>query len=146
MGLATGTLRMANSALQTKVQNEAYRIVLYQLAGVVVLALIMTIIGGMNVGYAAFAGGMAYGLPNLFFVWAVFRFVRVDQMTQFVFAFFVGEMLKLLASAFLFILIVKNLPVSLLSTLAGFIGAIIAFWIVCMWHFSQPKGEAKAKV
>ena len=64
---------------------------------------------------------------------------------MFMAAFFVGEMLKLFISAILFLLIVKYLPVSLLSVLVGFAGAIIAFWIVCVRHFSQPVGVVKCQ-
>ncbi|TAK71795.1 MAG: hypothetical protein EPO11_10935 [Gammaproteobacteria bacterium] len=125
-------------SLRNRVQHEAYRIVFLQLAGVVLLALAALLLRGTISGFSVFVGGMAYGLPNLVFVWCVFRFVGAQQMTQFVAAFFFGEMGKLVISAILFLVIVKYLPVSLLSTLVGFIGAIVSFWIVCMWHFSRP--------
>lgn len=127
---------MAN-LLKKRIQQEAYLLVFWQLAGVIALALLALIIVGKTSAFSVLAGGMAYGLANLIFVWRVFRFAGAQQMNQFVVAFFLGEMLKLFLSAILFLVIVKYLPVSLLSVLVGFAGAIISFWIVCMWHFSR---------
>ena len=128
---------MPAKKLKNIIQNEAYRLVLLQLLGVVVLSVCAFILQGRVSAFSVFAGGMSYVLPNLIFVWLVFRFVGVQQMTQFVTAFFFGEMLKLIISAILFLVIVKYLPVSLLSELIGFVGAIVSFWIVCLWHFSK---------
>lgn len=133
---------MSSTKLRKLIQSEAYWIVFLQLAGVVLLSLAAWLISGKTSGFSVLAGGMAYGIPNLIFVWLVFRYVGVQQMTQFVTAFFFGEMAKLTLSAVLFLIIVKYLPVSLISELVGFIGAIISFWIVCMWHFS---GQTAAK-
>jgi ATP synthase protein I len=128
---------MAAKSLKKMIQHEAYRIVLLQLNGVLVLALLALAVSGLKNGFSVLAGGLSYGLPNLVFVWLVFRFAGAHQMAQFMMAFFMGEMLKLILSAILFLVIVKTLPVSLLSTLIGFVGAIISFWIVCMFHFSR---------
>ena len=128
---------MTANLLKKRIQQEAYQIVLWQLAGVVILALVVLLIRGLSSSLSVLAGGMAYGLPNLIFVWRVFRFAGARQMTQFIAAFFAGEMIKLFLSGILFLVIVKYLPVSLLSVLIGFIGAIVSFWIVCMWHFSR---------
>lgn len=128
---------MATKTLKNIVQHEAYRIVLLQLAGVVLIALLALFLQGKTSGFSVLMGGLAYCLPNLIFVWRVFRFVGASQMVQFMAAFFIGEMLKLAFSAILFLVIVKYLPVSLLSELVGFVGAIVSFWIVCLWHFSK---------
>ncbi len=128
---------MATQTLKKLVQHQAYRIVFLQLAGVVVLACLALIIRDMRIGVSVLLGGLAYVIPNLMFVWRVFRFVGARQMTLFMAAFFYGEAMKLILSAILFLVIVKYLPVSLLSVLVGYIGAIVAFWIVCLWHFSK---------
>lgn len=132
---------MAPKSLKQQVQNQAYQIVYRQLAGVVLLACLALILAGLNSGFSVFMGGLAYGLPNLLLVWRVFRFAGASQMTQFAAAFFMGEMIKLILSGILFLLIVKTLPVSLLSVLVGFVGAIIAFWVVCMLHFSRQSRQ-----
>lgn len=128
---------MATKSLKNIVQHEAYRLVFMQLGGVLLLTVMVSFASNAINGAAVLAGGFAYGLPNLVFVWRVFRYAGAKQMHLFVAAFFVGEMAKLIISAILFLLIVKYLAVSLLSALIGFIGAIVSFWFVCMWHFAQ---------
>lgn len=134
---------MSTHSLKKKIQREAYLIVKWQLIGVFFLSALALLIKGKTSGLSVLAGGLSYGLPTLFFVWRVFRYAGAQQMTQFVAAFFMGETFKLIFSGILFLLVVKYLPVSLLSVLVGFVGAIISFWIVCMWHFSKKKGAGK---
>lgn len=134
---------MSHTPLKKKIQQEAYLIVRWQLAGVFFLATLSLLIKGPINGLSVLAGGLCYGLPTLFFVWRVFRYAGAQQMNQFMAAFFMGETFKLIFSGILFLLVVKYLPVSLLSVLVGFVGAIISFWIVCMWHFSKKKGAGK---
>ena len=92
------------------------------------------------------AGGFAYGIPNLIFVWRVFRYAGAQQMTRFVAAFFFGEIIKLILSGILFLLVVKYLSVSLLSVLAGFVTGIVAFWVVCFLSFSKQDNSRKKGV
>ena len=73
----------------------------------------------------------------------VFRYVKATQIVQFMTAFMLGEIFKLMLSAILFIVIVNYLQVSLLSELVGFIGAIISFWVACMVLFSRQAMETK---
>jgi len=128
--------------LQKIIQHQVYKIVIWQLIGIIVLAVIVLLFKGMKSGYSVLLGGMAYGLPNLFFVWRVFRFAGANQMSFFMAAFFSGELIKLFLSAILFVLIVKYLSVSLLSVLAGFIGAMVMFGMACFVQFTQKKGVA----
>ena len=133
---------MSRKSLKTLVQSQAYQVVFKQLAVVGVLALAACIFKGFNSGLSVLLGGLAYCLPNLLFVWRVFRYSGAQQMNQFVAAFFAGEMMKLFLSAILFVVVVKTLQVSLLSVLVGFIGAIVAFWFVCMWQFSRTSRKS----
>lgn len=128
---------MASNQLQKMVQQQAYAIVYWQLAGVVAIAILAWPIAGFTSAFSVLAGGLAYCLPNLLFVWRVFRYAGAQQMNQFMAAFFAGEMIKLFLSGILFLLVVKYLPVSLLSVLVGFAAAIVLFWIVCMWRFTR---------
>ncbi|HEX4044915.1 MAG TPA: ATP synthase subunit I [Gammaproteobacteria bacterium] len=132
---------MTTPSLTQRVQHQAYAIVGWQLAGVGLFALLALLINGKTGGLSVLAGGLAYGLPNLIFVWRVFRYSGAQQMTQFMTAFYLGEVIKLILSGILFLVIVKYLPVSLLSVLIGYAGAIMLFWIVCMWYFSRPAAK-----
>jgi ATP synthase protein I len=136
---------MAVKSLKKIIQHKAYRLVFNQLACVFAFAAIALPFSGLVRAFSVLAGGLAYGLPNLFFVWRVFRYAGANEMSKFMAAFFVGEMVKLFLSAILFLMIVKYLPVSLLSVLVGFVVAIVSFWMVCIWHFSKPN-TAKQKI
>jgi ATP synthase protein I len=142
LGCHPGTVSLYSDAMTSQplskiIRNKAYRIVLWQLVGVCALAFAALLINGEMSGFSVLMGGLSYGVPNLLFVWRVFRYAGAHQMTQFAAAFFAGEAFKLILSGIFFLLIVKTLPVSLLSVLVGFIGAIVSFWIVCMWQFSK---------
>lgn len=128
---------MTNTSLKKQIQHKAYKIVFWQLIGVTIVSFFSLIISGITSGWSTLCGGLAYGIPNLLFVWRVFRYAGAQEMNQFMAAFFAGEAMKLILSGILFLIIVKTLPVSLLSVLVGFIGAIVSFWIVCMWQFSR---------
>jgi ATP synthase protein I len=137
---------MTATPLRKMIQLEAYQLVLWQLACVCGIAVIACLLCGIISGYSVLAGGLAYGIPNLLFVWRVFRYAGAQQMTQFMAAFFFGEMIKLILSGILFLLVVKYLPVSLLSVLAGFVGAIVSFWVVCIFSFSKQDNSRRKGV
>jgi len=128
--------------LTIAIKKEAYRIVYWQFILMMGLALILFLLQGMRSGLSALLGGLACWLPALLFVWQVFAragFARFAR--QFMLLFAVGEAVKLLLSAVLFVLIVKYLPVNMLSVLIGFVGAIIAFWAASLLVLARH-GEA----
>jgi len=128
---------MAVKPLKKLIQNTAYQIVFRQIACITGLAGFTLLFFGPKHGFSVLCGGLAYGLPNLLFVWRVFRYAGASEMGKFMAAFILGEMVKLFLSAILFLFIVKYLPVSLLSVLVGLAGAIVSFWVVCLWKFSR---------
>ncbi len=130
---------MVVASLQQRIQQQAFAVVNWQILGVILLALITLPISGVTAGLSVLAGGLAYCIPNWLFVWRVFRYSGAHQMNAFMAAFFLGEMIKLFLSAILFLLVVKYLPVSLLSTLVGFAGAIVLFWIVSFWRYTRQE-------
>lgn len=123
------------------VKTEAYRIVYWQLIVITGLALVLLLLKGLHSGLSAFLGGLAYGLPNLAFVWRVFDHAGAQAASRFVIAFVLGEAFKLFISAILFVLIIKYLSMSALYTLIGFCGAIIAFWVVSFWFGMHERGN-----
>ncbi len=128
--------------LDKSIQTEAYKLVFWQLIVTMGLALVLLILQGIQSGFSALLGGLAYCVPNIVFVWRVFKTASVRAAKQFMLAFFAGEMLKLFCSAILFLLIVKYLPVTLISLLIGYIGAIVAFWIVSAFFVMRQQGVA----
>ena len=109
--------------------KEAYRLILWQLVLIAGLALVLFLLQGIRSGLSTFVGGLAYWLPTLLFVWRVFARTGAQAARQFLFAFGIGEVIKIFLSAVLFVLAVKYLPVDTISVLIGFVGAVISFWI-----------------
>lgn len=126
---------MANT--QKSLKKDAYKLVLWQLIIIVALAILLFLVQGMRSGYSVLLGGMAYVLPNFMFVWRVFENTTAQGARRFLIAFVVGEATKLFLSAVLFVLIVKYLPVSVLSVLGGYITAIFGFWVVSFVYMSH---------
>ncbi len=124
------------------IKKEAYRIIYWQLVLIMGLALVLFLLQGIQSGISALLGGLAYWLPTLIFVWRVFARTTARAAKQFLVSFVAGETLKLLLSAVLFVLIVKNLPVNVLSVLAGFVGAVISFWIASVILFTKDEGAS----
>ena len=122
------------------IKKEAYRIIYWQLILIMGLALVLFILQGIQNGVSALLGGLAYWLPTLLFVWRVFARATARAAKQFLMVFIAGEGIKLLLSAVLFVLIVKTLSVNVLSVLAGFVGAVVSFWIVSLVLLTRQQG------
>ena len=127
------------TALQA-IKTQAYRIVFWQLMIIMGLAIVLFLLRAIQNGVSALLGGLAYWLPTLLFIWRVFARSTIRAAKQFLVTFFVGETAKLFASAILFLLIAKFLPVNVLSLLLGYIGAIFAFWIASLFFLSRHQG------
>jgi ATP synthase protein I len=125
------------------VQAEAYKLVYWQMAVVVGVALVISLFRDKLSGLSFLAGGMAYCLPNYIFVRRVFNRTTARAAKEFLVAFLLGEVMKLTLSAILFVLIVKYLPVVFPAVLGGYITAIFAFWVVSFVFLSKDQGEVK---
>ncbi len=132
---------LRNGKLQVNVANsiksEAYKLVFWQLFVVMGLALILFLFKGLQSGISSLLGGLAYCVPNLMFVWRVFSRTSAQAARSFLVAFLAGEVSKLFLSALLFVLIVKYLAVDFKFVLAGYICAIMAFWLVSFIFLAQ---------
>lgn len=122
------------------IKKEAYRIIYWQLVLIMGLVLVLSLLQGIQSGFSAWMGGLAYWLPTLLFVWRVFARTTARAAKQFLIAFVAGEGVKLLLSAALFVLIVKNMPVNVVSVLIGFVGAVVSFWIASVFLLTRQEG------
>jgi ATP synthase protein I len=122
-------------------KKEAFKIIYYQLLLITILALPFLLLQSVQSGFSVILGGLAYWLPTFLFVWRIFaRESGAQAAKQFLLLFVAGESIKLLLSGGLFVLIVKFMPVKLLSVLIGFIGAVIAFWIASIFILARHEG------
>lgn len=127
------------SALKS-IKTQAYQIVFWQLMIIMGLAVILFLLRGIQNGFSTLAGGLAYWLPTLFFVWRVFARTALKTSRQFIASFMIGEIGKLVLSAILFLVIVKQLPVAVGPVMIGYVGAIIAFWIASFVYLARFPG------
>src|SRR4051812_31543103 len=118
------------SMLNESLKSRALYLMLWQLLVIICLAGILGLLQGCQAGFSALMGGLSYWLPTLIFALRIFTYASAQAAKQFILAFFMGEVVKLFLSAALFIGVVNYLPVSVLSTLIGFVSAILAFWVV----------------
>ncbi len=125
------------------IKKEAYQIIYGQLILIMGLALVLFLLQGMRSGLSTLVGGLAYWLPTLLFVWRVFTRAGARAAKQFLMLFVAGESVKLLLSAVLFVVIVKYLPIDLFSVLAGFIGAVVSFWIASLYFLTRHEGNSQ---
>ena len=121
------------------IKKEAYRIIYWQLILIVGLALVLLILQGIQNGVSALLGGLACWLPTLLFVWRVFARTTARAAKQFLLFFMAGEGVRLLLSAVLFVVIVKSLPVNIVSVLAGFAGAVVSFWMASLFFLTGAR-------
>lgn len=125
------------------IKKDAYRIIYWQLILIMGLALVLFLLRDIQSGLSALLGGLAYWLPTLLFVWRVFAKTTTQAAKRFLMMFTAGEIVKLLLSAILFVLVVKYLPVNVLSTLIGFAGAVVSFWIASMLLLTRHQGASQ---
>lgn len=101
-----------------------YKVVLLQFIGVLVAAGLASIWLGQRGAVSVLLGGMAYAVPNLFFVTRLSASAarkRANAAT-----FFVGELVKILATIVLLVTAQRLYPVQWLALLVGLFVALKA--------------------
>lgn len=94
---------------------------------VVVLAFLLLLMNGIIAGYSAMLGGVAWLLPNIYFVYRAFA--NAGTASAMLWRFYRAEIAKLILSGFLFILIINNFKVHMLAFVGGFALAQLVFWL-----------------
>ena len=110
-------------------RRQAYKLVLLQIAVVILLFIGFWLVKDIKAGCSAILGGLACIIPSLYLVRKLFS-SKDRTMQRIMFDFYIGEVSKLLLSAVLLVLIFKYLPVKLIPLFSGFIGAYMAIWLV----------------
>jgi F0F1-type ATP synthase assembly protein I len=117
---------------QSSIKNAAMQMVYWQVLLVVGLALGFLMFAGVHSAWSAFSGGMAYCIPNFIFVRRVFVATGARAAKQFIMRFAMGEVVKLITGAVLFVLLINLLAIATVPALSGYIVAIMGFWIISM--------------
>lgn len=104
----------------TKIRHQAYKILFFQLAIVILLAIIVLIFIDAKSGFSIFLGGLAYLIPSIFFI-IKFLSSKCNRIPSKIFAdFYCGELVKLILSFLVLILLFKFIPVKIIFVLIGY--------------------------
>lgn len=98
-------------------KSAAYKLLGIQLLTAVVITLLLLVFSGAETALSAFLGGLAYILPNAYFVRFAFRESGQQNPRKILYWFYVGEGGKLVLSGVIFALsfaLVKSLHVIIL--------------------------------
>jgi ATP synthase protein I len=112
------------------IRKQFFKILYWQLTIIVGLALVIALLQGIQKGFSAIMGSLAYWIPTLIFIWRVTAYAAARAATQFMMAFFAGEVIKLVLSAVLFLIAVHYFKIDMIYGIVGLIGSIVAFWVV----------------
>ena len=104
------------------------RLILSQVFIVIAIGIVAWFFVGTRGGLSALLGGIAWMLPNTYFMHKLFVSRKARTGTQIVKDFYVGELIKLLLSGFLIALAVKFLPIEVLPFFVGFIITLLISW------------------
>lgn len=130
------------ATLNETIRKQLIRIVVWQLVIVVGLALILFLLQGIQRGWSALMGGLAYWLPTVIYVWRVSAYAGARAAVRFVYALFTGEIIKLFLSAAFFILAVKYLAIDPVYGVVGLIGSVVAFGVISIRSVACARAKA----
>lgn len=126
--------------IEQRIQSDAYAIITRQLLGISILCALVLVLFGQFAAVSFMIGGLAYGLPDLFFVWRFIQYKGVNAVNEFMARFFTGKMVKLILRSMLVVMAIVQLPLNTLWVIIGFVCCPFMFWVACMMHFSRLRG------
>lgn len=101
-----------------------------QVVVAIIVWAIFLVLKGDLAAKSALLGGLLAIAPNGFYAWLVFKPQRLNDPAKLARLFFIGEMLKLILIACLFVLIIKLFTISLLPLIVGLVAALSVFWLM----------------
>lgn len=105
--------------------KKALTAVYLQLLGVMLIAIAWFFYQGAYAFLAALLGGVAWIIPNLYFLRKIFKVNQPRNLQAVTKDFFIGEAVKLFISAVLIVLFLKLFTVDLLPFLTGYVGVVV---------------------
>jgi len=106
------------------------KILAYQLL-VIALVSVGFMSGGWHKGFSSIIGGLAAFMPNFYFAFRIAGSRKHDP-GKILRSFYIGESVKLLLTAALFILIFQIPNIEIFPLMAGFTSALSVFWFALL--------------
>jgi len=112
------------------VPSTVAKVLVYQLVLIMLVSLGFSVEGWQK-AFSAALGGVAAFIPNLYFALRMSKAAELeaDKMLR---SFYIGEKVKLLLTALLFILIIQIPNIDIRPLLVGFIAALSVFWFALL--------------
>jgi ATP synthase protein I len=104
----------------TKVRYQAYNVLIFQLAIILLLAAIVLLFKDLRSGWSVLLGGLAYLIPSIFLITKFFSAKKHHTPSKVLTDFYSGELIKLGFSFILLILLFKFIPVKIILVLIGY--------------------------
>ena len=113
----------------TRLRRDAFRLAGWQAGLTALIALISWLLGGPGSALSAAAGGGIGTLAGLYQSLKMFSVDASEDPNRFLRAVYVGQVIKLLLTAALFILVIKTLDVEFLPLIIGYAATFTVYWI-----------------
>jgi ATP synthase protein I len=115
-----------------RARRLAFRVVLGQAAVTVIAALVAWALGGGRSGLSALVGGGIATAGSLVMAVLVMGGTLAGNAQRALSAFYVGEALKLVLVAVLFVIVLKEMRVAPLAMFAAFAATFLVYWIALL--------------
>lgn len=119
--MSTATLHLTRS--------QVNRWFLVQILAILVATIGFGLLKGTFFAKSIFFGGVLCLLPQWIFARLWLSSYRASAAHRLARMFYVGEVIKLLLTGFLFVLLLKYVPIHIVTCLIGFMIAQVSFWI-----------------
>lgn len=113
-------------------RRSAYRIVLGQFGAGSIIAGLVWLGFGQGAGISALLGGVIAAVPSLYMAMAMFRRGSDANPKQLLAGVYVGEALKILLTAALFVVAIVRLKAEFLPLFGGYIAATLVYWLALL--------------
>lgn len=110
-------------------RSQINRWFLVQFLAVIVATLVALLLQGLFIAQSVFLGGLLCMLPQWLFARLWLAYYKASEAPKIIKMFYIGEVLKLLLTAALFLLILRYVPINPIACLIGFVVAQVAFWV-----------------
>lgn len=126
-----------------QLRREAFRLAGWQVGLTALIAAISWLLGGPGSALSAAAGGGIGTLAGLYQSLRMFSVDASEDPSRFLRAVYVGQVVKLLLTAALFILVIKTLSVEFLPLIIGYAATFTVYWMALKTGFPRVKQDVR---
>jgi ATP synthase protein I len=118
-------------------KKSAIRMYAWQIGLIVLVAGVLGLLKSWQVAYSLLLGGICCAVPGWYFAYSVFKYSGAQAAKKIARSFYLGEMVKMFLTFFLFAAVFIFVPVSALALFSGFLLAQCFYWLAPWWMVPQ---------